>query len=150
MAEVTQNARRQDRPTTKLGDEQKVLYVTFKLIGEAERWWESVKLLEAQRLKHMAMTWDRFREVFFERYFLATVWNAKMKEFMVLTQGQLMVQQYAARFMELSRFAPFMVPDEARKSWKFERGLKMEIQKQKMILQIQDFATLVDKATMVE
>ncbi|XP_057981316.1 uncharacterized protein LOC131166761 [Malania oleifera] len=43
-----------------------------------------------------------------------------------------------------------MVLDEARKAWKFEKGLKKKIQKQTEILQIQDFATLVDKATMVE
>ncbi|XP_057981294.1 uncharacterized protein LOC131166736 [Malania oleifera] len=110
-------------------DEQKVLYATFKLIGEAERWWESVKLLETQRLMSVAMTWGHFREVFFERYFLATVRNAKMEEFMIPTQGQLTIQQYAVRFIELSCFAPFMVPDKARKTWKFERGLKKEIRK---------------------
>ncbi|XP_057971400.1 uncharacterized protein LOC131160089 [Malania oleifera] len=131
-------------------DEQKVLYATFKLTGEAERWWESVRMLEEQRPIQVTMTWGCFREVFFERYFPTTVKNVKMEEFMVLTQGQLMVQQYAARFMELSRFASFMVLDEVRKVWKFERFLKKEIWKQTTIVQIQDFTTLVDKVTMAK
>ncbi|XP_057965327.1 uncharacterized protein LOC131155895 [Malania oleifera] len=131
-------------------DEQKVLYTTFKLTGELERWWESVRMLEDQRPVQVAMTWGHFREVFFEWYFPATVRNAKMEEFMILTQGQLIVEQCASRLMELARFAPFTIPNEARKAWKFERGLNKEIRKQTMILQIQNFATLVDKAMVAE
>ncbi|XP_057975378.1 uncharacterized protein LOC131162765 [Malania oleifera] len=104
-------------------DEYKVLHATFKLIGEAERWWEAIKLLEEQRLVPVAMTWSCFREVFFDRYFPASVRKVKAEEFLNLTQGQLIVQQYAARFVELSRFALYMV---------------------------QEFATLVDKATVAE
>ncbi|XP_057954119.1 uncharacterized protein LOC131148436 [Malania oleifera] len=73
-----------------------------------------------------------------------------MEEFMNLTQGSLTVQQYAAKFQELSRFAPFMIPDEAKKAWKFQRSLRSEIRKQMAILHLQDFATLVDKATVAE
>ncbi|XP_057960892.1 uncharacterized protein LOC131152943 [Malania oleifera] len=110
-------------------DEQKVLYAVFKLIGEAERWWEVVELLEEKRLVPVAMTWSHFREVFFDLYFLVSVRKAKVEEFLNLTQGQLIVQQYAARFLVLSWFAPYMVPDEAMKAWKFDMGLKREIKK---------------------
>ncbi|XP_057975451.1 uncharacterized protein LOC131162864 [Malania oleifera] len=43
-----------------------------------------------------------------------------------------------------------MISDEAMKTWKFQRDLKKEIQRQTTILQLQDFATLVDKATVIE
>ncbi|XP_057976069.1 uncharacterized protein LOC131163490 [Malania oleifera] len=110
-------------------DEQKMLYTTFKLTGEAEMCWESVRMLEEQKPVPVGMTWRHFREVFFERYYPAYVRNINMEEFMSLTQGQLTVQQYAARFMEPSHFASFMIPDEARKAWKFKKGLKKEILK---------------------
>ncbi|XP_057979122.1 uncharacterized protein LOC131165395 [Malania oleifera] len=131
-------------------ERQKVTFATFKLAGEAERWWVSVKQMEEHRPIPIALTWARFKELFFECYFSATIRNAKMEEFMNLTQGSLTVQQYAAKFQELSRFAPFMIPDEAKKAWKFQRGLRSEIRKRTAILQLQDFATLVDKATVAE
>ncbi|XP_057975393.1 uncharacterized protein LOC131162814 [Malania oleifera] len=57
-----------------------------------------------------------------------------MEELLNLMQGHLMVQQYVAKFTELSRFAPYIVPDEAKKARKFERGLRTvvaEVSKQK-------------------
>ncbi|XP_057965562.1 uncharacterized protein LOC131156133 [Malania oleifera] len=52
------------------------------------------------------MSWFHFKKVFFERYFLASTCDAKANEFSSLTQGILIVQSYAARYMELSHFAP--------------------------------------------
>ncbi|XP_057962236.1 uncharacterized protein LOC131153795 [Malania oleifera] len=77
-------------------------------------------------------------------------WVAKAEEFFHLTQRQLTVQQYAAKFMELSRFAPFMVPDEFQKARWFERGLKPRIHEQVTVLKVQNFSELVDRATVVE
>ncbi|XP_057980171.1 uncharacterized protein LOC131165985 [Malania oleifera] len=107
-------------------------------------------MLEEHRPITVVVTWARFKDLFFERYFPVTVRNVKMKEFISLEQGQLTIQQYAASFQELSRFAPFMVPDEVMKAWKFQRGPRKEIHRQTTIWQMQDFVTLVDKATIVE
>ncbi|XP_057976010.1 uncharacterized protein LOC131163440 [Malania oleifera] len=131
-------------------EKQKVTFATFKLAWEAERWWGSVKQMEEHQPILIALMWARFKELFFELYFLATVRKAKMEEFMNLTQGSLTVQQYAAKFQELSRFSPFVILDEAKKAWKFQRGLRSEIRKQTVILQLQDFSTLVDNATVAE
>ncbi|XP_057951091.1 uncharacterized protein LOC131145936 [Malania oleifera] len=99
---------------------QKVLFATFKLIGEAERWW---KIVEERRVVPIDMTWSRFKELFYDWYFPATTRAVKAEEFFHLTQGQLTGQQYATKFMELSRLAHFMV---------------------------QSFSELVDRATVVE
>ncbi|XP_057950908.1 uncharacterized protein LOC131145734 [Malania oleifera] len=58
--------------------------------------------------------------------------------------------QYAAKFLKLSYFAPSMVPDEYQKVRWFERGLNQRIHEHMTCLQIQDFAELVEKATVVE
>ncbi|XP_057981143.1 uncharacterized protein LOC131166570 [Malania oleifera] len=87
---------------------QKVLFATFKLAGEVERWWHAMKLLEEQQAVPIAMTWGRFKQVLYNQNFPATTKNAKTEEFFSLTQGRLTVQQYAAKFLELSYFAPFV------------------------------------------
>ncbi|XP_057953308.1 uncharacterized protein LOC131147763 [Malania oleifera] len=115
-------------------DEKRVLYTTYKLIGEAKRWWVATRLLEEQRPIPVVMTWSRFREVFFNRYFPATVKEAK----------------YAAKFVELICFAPYIIPDEVKKAKMFERGLRREIYKQVAVLKLQDFSKLVDRAIVVE
>ena len=54
----------------------------------------------------------------------------KVQEFMYLKQGKMTITEYVAKFNELARFAPFIVPtDEARKR-KFMLGLKVDVAKQ--------------------
>ncbi|XP_057949162.1 uncharacterized protein LOC131144469 [Malania oleifera] len=98
-------------------DEHRVLYATYKLIKEAERWRTNTRLLEEQRLIPVAMT---------------------------------LIQQYAAKFIELSRFDLYIVLDEAKKARKFERGMRRDIYKQVAVLQIHDFSELVDRVTLAE
>ncbi|XP_057954010.1 uncharacterized protein LOC131148312 [Malania oleifera] len=74
---------------------QKVTFGMFKLSREVERWCVSVEKMEEHRLILVAMTWSRFRELFFERYFSATVRNAKMEEFRNLSQKSLSLQDFA-------------------------------------------------------
>ncbi|XP_057953923.1 uncharacterized protein LOC131148212 [Malania oleifera] len=131
-------------------DKQRVLYAIFRLTKEGERWWSVVRLLEEWRLAPVALTWERFKEIFFDHYFPSSVRDAKMEEFLNLTQGHLTVPQYAAKFVELSCFAPFMIPDEFRKAQRFERGLRQELYEQVALLKIRDFSELVDRATIAE
>ncbi|XP_057972680.1 uncharacterized protein LOC131160817 [Malania oleifera] len=98
-------------------DEQRVLYVTYKLTVATERWWTTVKLLEEQR---------------------------------PIPVGQLTVQQYATKFIKLSHFAPYIVPDKLKKARMFERGLRHDIHRQVVVLKMQDFSKLVDRATIVK
>ncbi|XP_057969590.1 uncharacterized protein LOC131158751 [Malania oleifera] len=73
-------------------EKQKVTFAMFKLSGEAERWWVSVKKIEEHQPIPIVMTWARFRELFFEQYFPAMIRNMKMEKFMSLTQESLTVQ----------------------------------------------------------
>ncbi|XP_057962136.1 uncharacterized protein LOC131153705 [Malania oleifera] len=104
-------------------DEQRVLYAMYRLAREAERWWAATRLLEEQKA---------------------------IPEFLSLSQGSLTIPQYAARFIELSRFCPYVVPNEAKKVRMFERNLRRDIYRQVAVLRIQDFTELVDKATIAK
>ncbi|XP_057955690.1 uncharacterized protein LOC131149335 [Malania oleifera] len=108
-------------------DEQNVRYVAFKMIGEAKHWWLSAKLLEDQRVVRIALTWKIFKELFFDKYFPSSVREEKIEEFTNLTQGDMTVAVCAAKFAKLSRFAPFLVPNEVRKARKFKKGLRCRI-----------------------
>ncbi|XP_057972697.1 uncharacterized protein LOC131160834 [Malania oleifera] len=96
------------------------------------------------------MMWSRFREIFFEQYIPATVRSVKASEFLHLTQGSMTVQQYTTRFVELFRFAPYMVPNEERKARKFEEGLIQKLYEQVIGFQALTFLEIVERATVIE
>ncbi|XP_057975933.1 uncharacterized protein LOC131163354 [Malania oleifera] len=96
------------------------------------------------------MIWSRFIDIFFERYFLASVRSAKALEFLYLTHGFMMVQQYTVRFVELSRFAPYMVLDKERKARKFEEGLRQNLHEHVVGFRAQTFSEIVDRAAVIE
>ncbi|XP_057951040.1 uncharacterized protein LOC131145879 [Malania oleifera] len=74
----------------------------------------------------------------------------KIEEFTNLTQGDITVAEYAAKFVELSHFAPFFVPNEVRKARKFEKGLRCRIYKLVVGFQVYNFSELVNKASVLE
>ena len=65
-----------------------------------------------ERDPSLSITWADFRDEFLEKYFSADLCIQKENEFANLTQGQLSVSEYEARFIELFEFAPEMVPTE--------------------------------------
>ncbi|XP_057962214.1 uncharacterized protein LOC131153772 [Malania oleifera] len=111
-------------------EEQKVRFATFKLVREAKRWWRSAKMVEEQCLGYASITRSLYREVFFRRYFPIATREAKV--------------------VELSRFAPHMGPDEPKKAWIFERGLRQGVRSQVALLLTQSFSGPVNKAMAVE
>jgi hypothetical protein len=58
--------------------------------------------------------------------------------------------QYASRFNELARFAPYVVANEENRVRKFERGLNPRIHNPVVCLEICVFVELVNKASLVE
>jgi hypothetical protein len=60
------------------------------------------------------------------------------------------VEQYAARFIELSRFTSYLVPTEDLKARKFERGLQPRIMNQVVGFEIGNLTDLVNKVAVIE
>jgi hypothetical protein len=104
------------------------LYITYRLSGEARHWWTAKKVLLIQELgSGEAISWPRFQKEFLQQYFPKILRDVKAREFMDLTQGNMTVTQYAGRFNELARFAPYMVADEENQVRKLEQGLNPRI-----------------------
>ena len=104
---------------------QKVQFATFKLIGEAKRWWRSTKaILEGMETKRNPIIWEKFKGVFYDNYFPEVVRERKEREEVAdLVQGSMTVEQYVAKFIELSLFGPHLILTEAKKASKFQKGL---------------------------
>jgi len=69
------------------------------------------------------MTWERLKELMDIKYYPKDSQSTKEEEFLSLKQGSLSVMEYAAKFNELSRFAPHQVATEEMKMDHFEQGL---------------------------
>ena len=77
-------------------------FATFKLIEEAKHWWRSTKaILEGVDTERNPITWEKFKGVFYDNYFLKVVREQKEREFTNLVQGSMTVEQYVAKFIEL-------------------------------------------------
>ena len=108
-------------------EEQTVPFAIYMLEVDVEFWWVGMKRL----LEHAqaSISWEVFKNVFYEKYFPASVRNAKELEFMRLQQGNMGVSKYAAKFEELCKFSTIYQhnPDEVWKCIKFEGGLREDV-----------------------
>ncbi|KAA0036931.1 gag-protease polyprotein [Cucumis melo var. makuwa] len=89
-------------------------------------WWETAERMLGGDVSKI--TWEQFKENFYAKSFSANVKHAKLQEFLNLEQSDMTVEQYDAEFDMLSRFAPDVVRDEAARTEKFVRGLRLDLQ----------------------
>ena len=74
------------------------------------------------------ITWDQFSKSFYKRFFSETAQKEMEEQFIRLQQRDQTVDEYAAEFLRLSRFAPYMVANEEIRARRFQQGLRMQIQ----------------------
>jgi len=74
--------------------------VKVQLTDVARTWW----LAEEERLKP-PIAWEQFIDSFYERFFHKTAQKEMKKQFINLQQGSRSIDEYAAEFSRLSRFA---------------------------------------------
>ena len=98
------------------------------------------------------MTWDRFKEIFRNKYFIAPVRAMKLNEFIQLKQGSMTVTEYINKFEHLSLFAAHMVGTDVLKAGRFLDGLKPELYRDVCMAGIQGvtYAQIVERALVAE
>ena len=104
--------------------EDQVEVVKVQLADVARTWW----LVEEERLEK-PITWGRFSESFYERFFSKTARREMEQQFINLRQGSRTVDEYTVEFLRLIRFAPYMVAKEEDRANRFQQGLRLDIQK---------------------
>jgi hypothetical protein len=110
---------------TRSADQDKVELATYRLRGEVALWCKRYR-------DHMEATggnviWEGFKTLFLNKYLPSNVKDQKEIEFLTLQQGDMMEDEYVARFESLARFSNNLQnqPDEAWKSNRFEQGLRL-------------------------
>jgi hypothetical protein len=58
--------------------------------------------------------------------------------------------KYAVKFLQLSRFSMYLIPNKEKKAKKFEWGLNSHIRIMMSCFMIRDFSQLVDRASIYE
>ncbi|KAL0405729.1 UNVERIFIED_CONTAM: hypothetical protein Slati_3886800 [Sesamum latifolium] len=74
-------------------------------------------------------TWINFVKEFNDKFVPQVVRDRREQEFVNLIQGSCTVAQYEAKFNKLIKYAPYMLDDELRRTKKFLRGLRLDIQR---------------------
>ncbi|XP_042961961.1 glycine-rich RNA-binding protein RZ1C-like [Carya illinoinensis] len=107
-------------------------------------------MLESELGSFAAVSWQRFKKEFNDRFFPAFVRRQKEREFTSLVQGSMTVEQYARRFIELGRFATHLIAMEEMQAEYFQDGLRPDIRRMVVCHRITTFHDLVDLATLAE
>ncbi|XP_017406142.1 uncharacterized protein LOC108319490 [Vigna angularis] len=128
-------------------DENRLAYVEYLLTGEASHWWSSARaiLTDAQQ----PITWEVFRNKFYEEYFPDSVRFAKEVEFLQPVQGSMSVSEYTNKFKHLVRFNT-MATSEVWQCRKFENGLRSDLKVLISSLCIRTFPAMVERAKVLE
>ena len=128
-------------------DREKVLYGPRQLQGAAQAWWEAY--LYAHENPD-GITWQEFKDRFRAHHVPQGTMLMKKEEFLALKQKAMTVGEYRDKFVQLSRYAPEEVNTDAKKQYKFMRGLTDPLQYQLMNHSFPNFQHLVDRALMTE
>ena len=127
-------------------DTTRIRLAAFQLKGEAQVLWNWAKT--SQDLD--AITWAKFHDLFMGKYFPATTRHAKAQEFLELKQGAMTVNEYVAKFTELARITNDYVATDLAKVKRFENGLGLFIRGRIVGLRLQDMASMVGMAMIIE
>ena len=75
------------------------------------------------------LSWKRFEKYFRKKYLLERYFDEKDKEFYELKLGQLTIEEYVNKFLDLLRYVPY-IKAEKPKAQRFISGLPKEYQNQ--------------------
>ena len=127
-------------------ENEKVLYASHYLSGDARAWWNSVRAMNGGQL----MTWEEFKLKFSKTHVPQGLIKRMRDEFRELKQGRMTVVEYRDKFLSLARYAPDEINTEDKKKERFLNGLHDEMQTILVSIQFPDIEALVDTAIQME
>jgi hypothetical protein len=133
--------------TAQCNDREKVLYGPRQVRGATQSWWESYLTTDANP---EAITWEEFRDNFRRYHVPEGLMIVRKEEFLALKQGPLSVSEYMDKFLQLSHYAPEDVNTDAKRQYRFLRGLVDPLHYQLMNHTFPTFQHLIDRAIMTE
>ncbi|XP_016738017.1 uncharacterized protein [Gossypium hirsutum] len=126
--------------------EEHMKCVVSLLRDSTYQWWNTLVLVILKE----RITWEFFQEEFQNEYISKRFMDQKRKEFLELNQGRKTVTEYERDFVRLSKYAKECVSTEAIMSKIFEDGLNEDIRLLVGILELREFAVLMERAHKAE
>jgi hypothetical protein len=96
---------------------------TFNLNRKASIWWEDLKNMKG--VHEEDWSWKQFEKYFQKKYLSERYFNEKAKEFYELKLGQLTIEEYVNKFLDLLRYVPYIKVEKV-KAQCFISGLPKE------------------------
>ena len=83
----------------------------LNLTGRASIWWEHFKKV---KVNERNIVWKQFQKFFKEKYLSNMYYDDKIKVFHELRLGQLTMEEYANKFLELLRYVMYIRDDKVK------------------------------------
>jgi hypothetical protein len=122
-------------------DVAKVWFATQQLHGTARTWWDH--FLTMQQVDHV-VEWREFKAAFRGHHIPAGIMDRKLNEFLVLTQGNRTMLQYAQAFNDLCQYAGYHVDTDEKKRDRFRRGLSTKLRDRLNTIRANNYNELVN------
>jgi hypothetical protein len=84
----------------------KTQVATFNLNGKDCVWWGYLKNVKG--IHEEDLSWECFEKYFRKKYLLEKYFDEKTKEFYELKLGQLTIEEYVSKFLDLLRYVPYI------------------------------------------
>jgi hypothetical protein len=110
----------------------------FNLNGKASIWWEDLRNVKGIHEKELS--WGKFEKYFKKKYLSERYYDDKTKEFYELKLGQLTIDEYINKFLELLRYVPYIKEENMKMQW-FLSGFPQSFQN---IIEFDEPKTLED------
>ncbi|XP_073317746.1 uncharacterized protein [Primulina huaijiensis] len=118
----------------------------YMLRDDESLWWEGA----AHAVDLATLTWARFKELFYEKYFPADVRGYLTREFMSLRQGDLSVAELIHKFDRGCHFVPLIARDADQKLRHFLDGLRPTLRRDMMLMRPASYDEATSCAFQVE
>ncbi|KAK4258952.1 hypothetical protein QN277_005343 [Acacia crassicarpa] len=102
----------------KCNEQQKVIIAVLLLVDDAKMWWKSIKPADGT-----IPTWQEFKVMFHQHYFPAALQSLKETEFYAFQQGDLDVDSFIAKFLELVKYTAYG-QSQMKEKWMTDRLLQ--------------------------
>ncbi|KAL3747770.1 hypothetical protein ACJRO7_016560 [Eucalyptus globulus] len=127
---------------------EKVVLAVYQLKRIASTWWRATRGTVFP--EGVVQEWNAFVEVFNNKYFFDSAREMKMAEFQCLCQGAITVNQYEAKFAELSQYAPVLVENPVNRARRFKDGLRSDVKSLLVPFNLKDYNDLYERALLIE
>jgi hypothetical protein len=84
----------------------------FNQNGKASIWWEDLRNVKGIHEKELS--WKQFEKYFKRKYLSEKYFDGKTKEFYELKLGQLTIDEYINKFLELIRYVPYINDEKVK------------------------------------